>query len=246
MINIRFCILSYYDTLESLSFQGKKFKKILEDTMKLYENKIVIKIEYYNFVEKNIVSYLNYLIPILIDIENMGYKIILVFSKNNLFLEQRIKDINYDNKIFQKISLNIINQNKLIHFYNEAFSHYCKSIGYFILGSKKLYNKEIQKNLIETIGFLLEKDSIIMIIKDVFSNFEDINFDKDYDNFSFSIINLLKAKNFIILHNYNKIHKKENIYKRDKLINSLKTLGIKSHILNKKNIYNLIEIIKTF
>lgn len=215
--------------------------------VKLYENRIVVKIEYTSFEyqwEKNCINYLNSLIPFFVDMENMGYEIILLFCEKETFSIMEIKGKDKNKEILNKKSLSLIKQNKLIYFCNKEFLHYGKYMGQFILRKEELLIEKLQKNLLETIEFLLKKKIIILVAKNPLEKHEKIWHYEMEDDFSYVITRLLKAKKFIILSNYEDIQEKSIICEEIKLFNWFKMSQVESYIIGRKNISQLIKILK--
>lgn len=173
--------------------------------MKLYKNRIVIKIGTTTLTnnrgQNNLRSFDRFAC-VLSDVQNMGYEIILVSSGAIAVGENKLNIRPHASAIPLKQASAAIGQCSMMHLYDKFFSDYDKTVAQILLNAEDLEIEEKKQNLINTFNTLLDLGIIPIVNEnDSVSYSEIVSKDRlfsDNDMLSALVSVLCRAQKLII------------------------------------------------
>lgn len=173
--------------------------------MNLYHNRIIVKVGTSTLTnemgQSNFRSF-DRLACVIVDIQNMGYEVILVSSgaiavgTNKMNLKIRPSSIRH------KQAAASVGQCRIIHLYSKYFQEYDKIIGQILLSSADVTNEKKRENLINTFNTLLEMGIIPVVNANDSVSYDEIQSEEqlfgDNDMLSAVVAVLCQANKLVI------------------------------------------------
>lgn len=173
--------------------------------MKLYENRIVIKIgttTLTNNAGQNNLRSFDRIACVLSDVQNMGYEIILVSSGAIAVGENKLNIRSHSSAIPLKQAYAAIGQCSMMHLYDKFFRDYDKTVAQILLNTEDLEAEEKKQSLTNTFNTLLDLNIIPIVNEnDSVSYSEILSKDRlfsDNDMLSALVAVLCRAKKLVI------------------------------------------------
>lgn len=174
--------------------------------MKLYQNRIVIKVgtsTLTNDIGQNNLYSFDHIACVLSDLQNLGYEIILVSSGAIAIGANKLRMNSRPTSIPLKQAAAAVGQCNIIYLYDKFFSSYDKTIAQILLNAEDMEIKEKKENLINTFNSLLEMNIIPIVNENDSISYSEIQSkDKlfgDNDMLSAIVAVLCQAQKLIIL-----------------------------------------------
>lgn len=201
--------------------------------MKLYQNRIVIKVGTSTLTneagQSDLLSF-DRLACVLSDIQNKGYQVILVSSGAVAIGSNKMKLNNRPASMRMKQAAAAVGQCRMMFLYDKFFNDYDKTIAQILLNAEDIAQEDKKENLTNTFDALLETGIIPIVNENDSVSYTEIESEErlfgDNDMLSAVVAVLCKAKRLVILSDINGLYDRDpRLHPQAKRIEKIETIN---------------------
>jgi glutamate 5-kinase len=200
--------------------------------MKLYQNRIVIKVgtsTLTNELGKNDLQSFDHLACVISDIQNQGYDVILVSSGAIAVGRNKLNLKKHPDTMRLKQAAAAVGQCSIMFLYDKFFGDYDKTIGQILLNAEDIEQEEKKENLTNTFDTLLEMGIIPIVNENDSVSYTEIESEDrlfgDNDMLSAVVAVLCRAKRLVIFSDIDGLYDSDpRLHPNAKLISRIDTI----------------------